>query len=613
MPRRITPQSTLENLKREAKRWLRAVHDNIADARARLERAVPDAPAIPTLRDIQHALAREHGLPGWGALKTRLAQGGSFRASPDDLVNRFLDNACPDHHVRGGPDHVRAQHTAMRLLGHYPEIAHASFHTDVVCGELAAVERALGERAALASLRSDGADPDRERAGGSGDVFARDLGPKGWEPLLYLCFTRLSLPAVNANAVTIARSLLDHGASPNAHFMAGESRYTPLVGVIGEGEENRPPHPRRDELVRLLLDRGAEPYDIQVIYNIHFQGNVLWFLKLIHQRSVQLGRQADWDDPEWRMLDMGGYGSGARWHLWIAIEHNNVELAEWCLAHGASPDAAPPRAPSLSKRSLYEEAVRSGCTEIADLLVRHGAKRSDVALDRIDALTAAAFRLDRTAVRQQLARHPECRNDPRPILAAARRDRADVAALLLDCGVSPDVENGAKERPLHIAAYHNALRVAELLIAHGAAIDPVESHYSNTTLGGAIYHQHTEMIALLARHSHDIWEVTCSGNVERVRELLQEDPGRARVVAGGHTPLMWLPPEDEECAIEIARLLLSHGADSSRRVSVPEGSRSDRTWGSKHDMTAADRAERIGMFDLAAVLRQAESKPEDRP
>ena len=233
MPRRLTPQSTLENLKREAKRWLRAVHDNIADARARLERAVPDAPAIPTLRDIQHALAREHGLPGWGALKTRLAQGGSFRASPDDLVNRFLDNACPDHHVRGGPDHVRAQHTAMRLLGHYPEIAHASFHTDVVCGELAAVERALGERAALASLRSDGADPDRERAGGSGDVFARDLGPKGWEPLLYLCFTRLSLPAVNANAVTIARSLLDHGASPNAHFMAGESRYTPLVGVIG--------------------------------------------------------------------------------------------------------------------------------------------------------------------------------------------------------------------------------------------------------------------------------------------------------------------------------------------------------------------------------------------
>jgi hypothetical protein len=27
------------------------------------------------------------------------------------------------------------------------------------------------------------------------------------------------------------------------------------------------------------------------------------------------------------MLDMGGYGSGARWHLDLAIRDNNVELA----------------------------------------------------------------------------------------------------------------------------------------------------------------------------------------------------------------------------------------------------------------------------------------------
>lgn len=49
-------------------------------------------------------------------------------------VSRFLDNACPDHHVRGGYDHVRAQRTAMRLLARHPEIATASFYTAVVCG-----------------------------------------------------------------------------------------------------------------------------------------------------------------------------------------------------------------------------------------------------------------------------------------------------------------------------------------------------------------------------------------------------------------------------------------------------------------------------------------------
>ena len=39
-----------------------------------LERAIPNAPAKPTLRDVQHALAREHGLPGWAALKRALGQ-----------------------------------------------------------------------------------------------------------------------------------------------------------------------------------------------------------------------------------------------------------------------------------------------------------------------------------------------------------------------------------------------------------------------------------------------------------------------------------------------------------------------------------------------------------
>ena len=32
------------------------------------------------------------------------------------------------------------------------------------------------------------------------------------------------------------------------------------------------------------------------------------------------------------MFDMGGYGSGARFLLWIAIRENDVELARWLLA-----------------------------------------------------------------------------------------------------------------------------------------------------------------------------------------------------------------------------------------------------------------------------------------
>ena len=49
MSRQITPRTTLENLKREAKRWLKALRANAGEARARLERALPNAPASPTL------------------------------------------------------------------------------------------------------------------------------------------------------------------------------------------------------------------------------------------------------------------------------------------------------------------------------------------------------------------------------------------------------------------------------------------------------------------------------------------------------------------------------------------------------------------------------------
>ena len=73
MSERITPASgAFENLKREAKRWLKALRANDADARTRLERAIPGTTGVPTLRNVQLGLAREHGFAGWGELKTQL-------------------------------------------------------------------------------------------------------------------------------------------------------------------------------------------------------------------------------------------------------------------------------------------------------------------------------------------------------------------------------------------------------------------------------------------------------------------------------------------------------------------------------------------------------------
>lgn len=80
MTRRITPQTTLDNLKKEAKRWLKELRANEAEARARFERATGKVPGNVVLRDVQHALALEYGLPGWTALKETLEKRGGGAA-----------------------------------------------------------------------------------------------------------------------------------------------------------------------------------------------------------------------------------------------------------------------------------------------------------------------------------------------------------------------------------------------------------------------------------------------------------------------------------------------------------------------------------------------------
>lgn len=371
--------------------------------------------------------------------------------------------------------------------------------------------------------------------------------------------------------------------------MAGDSLYAPLVGIIGEGEEERPPHPQRDALARMLLERGAEPYDVQVIYNTHFHGNVLWYLELIYDHTMRLGRASDWDDPEWTMLDMGLYGAGARFLLDVAVANNNLDLAEWILAHGGSPNAAPPRDVRRSHASLYEDALRDGLTEMAALLLRYGASPTVLVLHGTELFAAACMRLDHDSARALAAGHPEYLRDPLPLMTAARQNRADVVMLLLDLGMSPDIEDPRRgnQRALHEAAYYGSLRVAQLLLAHGAEIDPLERSLGTTPLGGAVHAGRTEMIELLGQVSRDIWPLASTGKIERLRDVLDGEPERAQVQSDSQTPLMWLP-DAEPRALEIVRLLLSLGADPAIRNS--------------HGLTAADIARQRGLFGAAHLL-----------
>lgn len=102
MSRPFTSRSSLENLKKEAKRWLKALRADDPEARARFLRANPQAPETPCLRDVQHALAREHGLDGWSALLS-LFHSSSPAAQPTLQQYREMAEALLDAYRTGAP------------------------------------------------------------------------------------------------------------------------------------------------------------------------------------------------------------------------------------------------------------------------------------------------------------------------------------------------------------------------------------------------------------------------------------------------------------------------------------------------------------------------------
>jgi ankyrin repeat protein len=382
--------------------------------------------------------------------------------------------------------------------------------------------------------------------------------------------------------------LLDHGANPNDYFEVGEGphRYTALCGVAGEGEDDAPPHPQREALSQLLLDRGAEPYDVQLFYNTHFHGDILWILEPLYEAAAKSGRPFD-ADPEWSGINMGGYGLGARYLLSEAIATNNLALAEWLLKRGANPNAAPPPHPNQPKHSLHEDALRRGHTEITELLVRYGATPSGYVREGVAAFADVCFRLDEQGARALIAQHPEYLNSTIPIFAAAKRDRADVVAFLLDLGTPIEIADESQQRPLHVAAYSNALRVAQLLIDRGAELEPVENNWTNTPLDFALYANLSPMIELLSRYTKDVFRLTWIGNVERLKEVLSVEPNLAKGVDNGSTPLMWLA-DDDVLASETVKLLVSFGADPVVK--------------SGQGMTAADYARKRALYDAADLL-----------
>lgn len=522
----LSPKSTLDSFKKDAKRWLKALRAGDSAARQRLLAAWPSAPAEAALRDIQHALAREYGHESWISLKAALDDLALQRRSREERVALVLVHAWD-----GDPA------VARRIVDRDSTIVKDSLFTAATCGDVAEVERRLAR------------DPHGARRTG---------GMRQWTALAYVTYGRLD----PVNAVTIARLLLDAGADPN--FMFDDGWGTPfkvLTGAIRLGEGARPSHVQAAELVDLLIARGADAYDSQSLYNVSIVGadthwyDVLW-------RYAEAAGVLD----HWRIRGAGRLGdhlgvSTLDYLLGNAVGQNHLDRAQWLLARGA--DANAPHA--YSKRPVHATAQLSGFMDMAALLERHGA--TPVRLTGSEAFRAAVLRHDDTTARDLLVKQPDLIRNPATLLAAAELGNDSAVGLLLDLGAEVDGLDPHGIGPLHRAVQSGSLAAVDRLLAAGADIDRRERRWNGTPLTWSRVLHKPHITARLAPLSRDVRGLCWLGLAGRLTDVLTDEPERiSHSIPGDDNPtLLFCLPDEDDAAADIVRILLSRGADTATR------------------------------------------------
>ena len=477
---------SLEQLKNQARDLQRSVESGDPEARELFEglhprRAGAVVDGKVKLADAQLATARLYGFPSWPRMAEIVEEIVKWTRSPHtqavgapitterERYDEFLRLACLTY----GRDDPARWKQAQEMLAEHPEIAGGSIHAACAAGDGDGVSDWLAKRPRLASLPG---------------------GPFDWEPLLYLCYSRLDDGARGAGFMKAARALVDVGADPNAGYLwAGlTSPFTALTGAFGEGEDryNQPPHQVAMGLANLLLMHRADPNDAQTLYNRTWSGSDE-HLELLVARGLGKGDGGPWHErlgethptPK-EMIDEELVKAAAMGRL------NRVRLM---LEAGADPGARGSH-PMHGGRTGYELAVLNGNNEIAEMLRTAGAYGP--ALSPLEMFVSHCLRHERREMDELLAKDPELvdeakRLHPGLVRHAAELGRQMSTRLLVELGF--DVNHVERTTALHDAAWKGDLAMTRLLIELGA--DPtIEDHeYHSTPKGWALHGHHQEV------------------------------------------------------------------------------------------------------------------------
>jgi ankyrin repeat protein len=412
------------------------------------------------LYEAQTMLARRYGFTSWNKLREAVeARSLEF----DAALREFLEAATDGRRDR-----------AERILALHPQIASANFHTALVLGDAPAVDARLTK------------DPSLATASG---------GPRGWEPIHYVCYTAMAhdAPARAAGLAAIARRLIATGVDPNTRFpWLHHSVRRPVLWGASRQVGSLP-------LVLALLDAGADPND-GVTLPLAASAGDLPVLEALRAHGAQVDQAwaTDGATSLYAILNWSRTSDGAMWLLEHGADPNavfpengetplhvvarawDVPLAEAMVAHGA--DIARPRADG---RTPYAVAELNGNRAVADWLLAQGAPPDLLGVDR---LVAACSRGDRVAAEALLAANPRLREeitDDHYIAFHQAAERGDVRALdaMLACGFDPNrPDAGIGKTALHSAAMEGWPEAVRVLLAHGASVQVRDREFNGQPL-----------------------------------------------------------------------------------------------------------------------------------
>ena len=353
---------------------------------------------------------------------------------------------------------------ATALLREHPELESADIHTAAVLGDDAAVRRWLAE------------DP------GNATTTSPPYGANALTHLALSKYLRLEPPRTPA-FLRAATALLDAGADPNAGFWTSgphPQHETPLYGAAGVAH-NAP-------LTRLLLERGADPNDIEAVYHSPETRDNDAMKLLVETGKVteenlalMLIRKHDWHDYEGvkYLLERGVDPNYHRERGWIPLHHavarnNSLEMIKLLLDYGADPTAR------KDGQSAIERAARRGRGDLLELFRQRG---FSIELQGVDRLIAACALDDAPTIQTIREREPQLVHEllaQGPQLLAEFSSTWNTAGVrqLLDLGVPVDAlysgdgyfDIAKNSTALHVAAWQSRPDLVRLLVERGADV-----------------------------------------------------------------------------------------------------------------------------------------------